>query len=144
MKKGITVSVIAIAIVIIFISISTATVIGTRTMKSATYEEYMSKLKRVEDAINLYQNKNNELPITGEIMSKEGAPTSFLEQIKQKDDENNKLYIIDMNKISVSNVSIGYGTVENNDIFLISENTNNLYYYKGMEYKSKMYYCFKR
>lgn len=143
MKKGITVSVIVVAVSIMFIAISVATVIGTRTIQTAVYEEYMSKLKRVEDAINLYQNQNDQLPLTGEVMSKEGTPPNFLQTVYDVGDKDNKLYIIDMNKIIVSNVSIGYGTVNDNDIFLIAENSNNVYYYKGMEYRGKIYYFYK-
>lgn len=144
MKKGITISVLAIAVAIMAIAVSTALVIGTKNIKSASYEEYISKLKRVEDEINLYEEKYDALPITGEILSKVGANQDFLNALNNNGDNLDDLYIIDMDKLNVVSVNIGYGSSENNDIFLIASNSKNLYYFAGMEYRGITRYNIER
>lgn len=144
MKRGITLSVMAIAVVIMIIVISTATVIGTNTMKAASYEEYISKLKRVEDEVNFYIENEGTLPITGEVISKSGCKPDFVNKLNANGDSQEDLYIIDMNKLNVISVNIGYGNIDDNDIFLITSNTNNIYYYGGFEYDGETIFNIER
>lgn len=144
MKRGITLSIMAIAVAIMFIVIGTATVIGTNTMKAASYEEYISKLKRVEDEVNFYIESEGTLPITGEILSKDGCKLEFINALNANGDSQNDLYIIDMNKLNVVSVNIGFGTIDDNDIFLITANTNNIYYYGGFKYDGKTIFNIER
>lgn len=140
MKKGITMSILAITVVIMLILVSAATIVGTQSIRTANYEEFLSKIKRVSDDINSYIIENNIQPMTGDIVAKTGLPNSLLAEITNKEDDYNNLYIIDMNKLKTVNVNIGYGSISNMDIFLVSENTNNVYYYKGFKYKGSIYH----
>lgn len=144
MKKGITLSVMAVAVSIMFIIIGTATIIGTNTMKAASYEEYISKLKRVEDEVNFYIESTGKLPTTGEIISKNGCKPELLNAITTNSDTENDLYIVDMSKLNPVSVNIGYGDIQNNDIFIIAANTNNVYYYGGYKYEGKLIFNIER
>lgn len=144
MKRGITLSIMAITVTIMVIVISTATIIGTNTMKAASYEEYISKIKRVEDEVNFYIESEGILPITGEVISKTGCKPEFINVLNANGDSQNDLYIIDMNKLNVISVNIGYGSVDDNDIFLITSNTNNIYYYGGFKYDGRIVFDIER
>ena len=140
MKKGITISILAITIVIMFIIVGTTSAIGINSIKTAEYEEYTSKLLRVSDYVNEYYLKNGTLPIKHEIISKEGLPESLRSVIISNNDTNNNLYVVDMEKINVESVNLGRGSIQNLDVFVVAENTHNLYYLKGIRYKGNTYY----
>lgn len=140
MKRGITISILAVAIAIMLIIVSISTVAGIGTIRTAAYDEFLSKLTRVANDVNFYAKKNGELPITNEIIAKTGLPNELNELIVNNGDDNNELYVIDMKKLNTETVNIGYGTVDNMDVFLVAKNTNNIYYLKGYKYKGVTYY----
>lgn len=140
MKKGITVSVLAIAVTIMLILVSVATTVGISSIRTVYYEEFLSKLTRVSNDVNFYLNKNGVLPITNEVVSKQGLTAELKQLIKDNGDENNILYVINMDLLNTETVNIGRGTTENMDVFVVANNTNNIYYLKGHKYKGQMYY----
>ena len=140
MKKGITVSILAITVVIMFILITTATVAGTRTIQTAMYEEFISKVERVSNDVNKYVVDNKSLPTTLEIIAKEGLANELKAELNQNNDSANNLFVIDMIKLRTESVNIGKGSVEDMDVFVVAENTNNVYYLKGIKYRGKTYY----
>ena len=140
MKKGITISILVVTIVLMFIIVTTATVVGTRTIQTAAYEEFLSKVERVSNDVNKYIIGNDELPTTMEIVAKEGLPTALVTEINRNNDSSNNLFVIDMTKLKTESVNIGKGTVQDMDVFIVAENTNNVYYLKGIEYRGTTYY----
>lgn len=141
MKRGMTLSIIIIAVTIMFIIISTSTVIGMRAVNAANYEEYMSNLSRVSDEVNSYLVTNKELPITSyEVISKEMFSEGLSLKLAENDDSMNNLYIVDNSKLNLTSVNIGVGDTFNKDVFLVAEDTGNIYYYKGFKYKNEWFY----
>ncbi len=140
MKKGITVSILVVTVVLMFVLVTTATVVGTRTIQTAAYEEFSSKVERVSNDVNKYVIDNNELPTTLEIIAKEGLPSALIAELNKNNDSTNNLFVIDMTKLRTESVNIGKGTVEDMDVFVVAENTNNVYYLKGVEYRGTTYY----
>lgn len=140
MKKGITVSILAITIVLMFVIITTATVVGTRAIQTATYEEFLSKIQRVSNDVNEYVIKNKQIPTTNEIVAKEGLPVGLIAKINENNDATNNLFVIDMTKLRTESVNLGVGTIQDMDVFIVAENTNNVYYLKGIKYKGVEYY----
>lgn len=143
MKRGITVSTLSIAITIMLILVSISSVAGIRAIKTAAYEEFTSKMVRLADDVNIYVKKNGELPVKNEIVSRAGMNSELQTLLKNNGDENNMLYVIDLNKLTTESINIGEGTTENLDVFLVAENTYNVYYLKGYEYQGTRYYGFK-
>ena len=139
-KRGVTIVVIALAVVIMFIILTTATIVGSRNIDTVNYEEFMSQLSRVSDSVNEYIVKNEEIPTTYEVVAKVGLTENLRNEITQNGDLNNNLYVIDMTKLNVNNVSKGNGNVSDRDVFLVAENTNNVYYYKGYKFRGTVYY----
>lgn len=143
MKKGITVSILVVTVVMMFILVTTATVIGTNAIQTASYEEFLSKVQRVANDVNMYEEINKELPTTSEIIAKEGLPDGLKAEINKNNDASNNLFVIDMNKLRTESVNIGQGSIEDMDVFIVAENTNNVYYLKGVKYKGVTYYGFQ-
>lgn len=139
-KKGVTTTVIVLAVVIMFIILTTATVVGSRNIDTVSYEEYMSQIKRVSNSVNEYVTKNDELPTLGQIVAKANLTEDLTNEITENGDTNNDLYVVDMSKLDVNNVNKGTGNIDNRDIFLVAENSNNIYYYKGYKFRGTMYY----
>jgi len=139
-KRGVTTAVISLAVVIMFIILTTATVVGSRNIDTVNYEEFKSQLTRVSNTVNEYYLKNDELPVTGEIVAKANLPEALTNEIDMNGDINNDLYIIDMSKLDINNVTRGNGNLDDRDLFLVAEESNNIYYYKGYKFRKTMYY----
>ncbi len=142
MKKGVSLLVVIVAVTIMLIIITSATVIGSGSITSANYEEYVSELNRVSDNVNEYYVENKELPVTGEVVSATSLGNEFLANMKDKGDLEENLYIVDLSKLKDSTIKKGKGSVANQDIYLVTENTQNVYYLKGFKYKAKVYFTY--
>lgn len=139
-KRGITLLVLMMAIVVMTILISTAAVIGSGSIISANFEEYKSKITRMSNDVNAYYLQNGSLPATNETVSAESFGTEFLNSVVNNGDSQNKLYVIDISKISDATIKLGKGTIKNKDVFVVAENTQNIYYLGGYKYKGKVYF----
>lgn len=140
MKKGFSLSTVVIAISIMLILISSVSVIGSSAISSANFDEYKSQIERVSDEINIYINENGNLPIKNEEVDINSLGTDFLNQTRENGDTTNKFYVIDISKLNDYSLKKGNGNVEDKDVFLVAENTNNVYYLKGFKYRGKVYF----
>ncbi len=143
MKRGVTVSTLSVAIAIMLILVSVSSVAGIRAIKTAAYEEFTSKMLRLSDDVNIYVKKNGNMPVKNEIVSHAGMNSTLVALLTNNGDANNTLYVIDLDKLTTESINMGEGTTENLDVFLVAENTLNVYYLKGFEYKGERYYGFK-
>ena len=140
MKKGLSLSTVVIAISIMIILVSSVSVIGSSAITSANFEEYKSNIDRVSDEVNIYVTDNGTLPVTNEVIAINSLGQDFLNQVKENGDLANKFYLVDISKLNDYNIKKGRGNVENKDVFLVTENTNNVYYLKGFKYRGKVYF----
>lgn len=140
MKKGLSLSTVVIAISIMLILVSSVSVIGSSAISSANFEEYKSTIDRIADEVNIYITDNGNLPVTNEVIAINSLGKDFLNQVKENGDLANKFYIVDISKLNDYSVKKGKGNVENKDVFLVTENTNNVYYLKGFKYRGKVYF----
>ena len=140
MKKGLSLSTVVVAISIMLILVSSVSVIGSSAISSANFEEYKSNIDRVADEINIYVTDNGNLPVTNEVIAINSLGQDFLNQVKENGDLANKFYLVDISKLNDYNIKKGRGNVENKDVFLVTENTNNVYYLKGFKYRGKVYF----
>lgn len=140
MKKGVSMMTVVIAVSVMLVLISSVSVIGSSAISSANFEEYKSKVERVADEINIYINENGTLPITNQSVSINSLGKEFLEAAKEKNDLSNKFYVVDISKLNDYSIDKGKGNLNNKDVFLIAENSNNVYYLKGFKYKGKVYF----
>ncbi|MDD2376415.1 MAG: hypothetical protein PHD15_03725 [Clostridia bacterium] len=139
-KSGVTLLVVITATIVMMIIITSASVIGAGSIAAANFEEYKTSLSRVQDNINIYYLENERLPIINQIVSASSLGTDFYNNIIENLDENNKLYVVDVTLFENDTIKKGTGSVANKDVFLVAENTHNVYYLKGLKYKGQMLY----
>ncbi len=143
MKKGISMIVLTVAISVMVVLITSSVIVGSTAIKTAQYEEFLSQVSRTADSVNQYIVKNEKLPTDGTIVSGNSLGENFLAELKTKNDLNNKLYLIDVNLLEDATIKRGQGTVMDKNVFVVAENTNNVYYIKGFKYKGKVYFGLK-
>ena len=139
-KSGISLVIVATAVIIMLTLISVASVIGSNAITSANFDEYISNIRRVADDVNEYYIENKTLPVINEIVTASSISDEFKGEVTLNGDLNNKLFVIDVSLLKDSTIKNGTGTVQNQDVYLVAEDTNNVYYMKGFNYKSKTYY----
>lgn len=139
-KSGISLMVLVIAIGIMFILISSVSVVGYNSIVSANYEKYQGELSQIADLVNVYYIENKSLPVTNEIIDPQSISYDFINETIDNNDEFNKLLVIDMNKIDNLNIKKGKGNISNQDIYVVSENAQNIYYVKGFKFEGKTVY----
>lgn len=142
MKKGVSLVTVIIAVSVMMVLISSVSVIGSSAISSANFEEYKSTIERVANEVNIYVNENNSLPVTNEIVSINSLGDDFLSDVKEKNDLSNKFYVVDVSKLNDYNIEKGKGSVSDKDVFLVTENTNNVYYLKGFKYRGEIYFTY--
>lgn len=141
-KSGVTFSVVMVAIVIMFIVISSASVIGTRAISTANFEEYKSEIARVSSNINEYYISNKKLPVTNEVVDINTLDNALRNEIIKNGDNDSTMYVVDISLIKDSSIKNGSGDVLSKDVYLISDKTQTVYYLKGFKYNGTVYYNF--
>lgn len=142
MKKGVTLSIVLIAIVVMITIITTASVVGSSAISTANFEDFKSNVSRMADAVNEYYIKNKELPVTNEIVAADSVTNELRQLLTTRGDINSKLYVVDINKISDPTIENGTGNINNKDVYIVAENSLNVYYLKGYKYKSVKYFSY--
>ena len=140
MKKGVSLLVVTVAISVMVILISSSIIFGSQAIKTAQFEEFLSQLDRLSMSLNDYYLDNSSLPTTGEVVSGVSLGNEFMSELVSKKDENNRLFVVNVSLLKDGTLKRGNGTTENQDIFVVAENTNNVYYVKGFKYKGKTYF----
>lgn len=139
-KSGVTLLVIIMSLVVMMIIITSASVVGSNSITQANFEEYKSSLSRVEDNINSYYLENGKLPITNEVVSATSLGKDFYNNVVENKDDNNKLFIVNISLLQNDTLKKGYGTVIDKDVFLVAENSHNIYYLKGFKFRGQTIY----
>ena len=142
MKKGVSLTTVVIAITVMMILIASVSVIGSSAINSANFEEYKSEIERVANEVNLYITENDTLPTTNEVISINSLESEFLNSLNENNDISNKLYVVDISKLNDYNLEKGKGTVSDKDVFVVAEDSNNVYYLKGFRYRGKVYFTY--
>lgn len=141
MKKGISMMMLVVATSVMMILITSASVIGINSVNTANFEEYKSVLSRIADDVNYYYIENNTLPVKSDengvqLIDASSINAEFYMQVIEQGDENNELYIIDTEKLEDSTIAFS----DKDDIYLVANNSHNIYSLNGFKYKSKIYY----
>lgn len=139
-KSGITLTVLAVSIAVMLLLITASTIIGSGYVNDARYDGFKTMISVVSDNINAYLLENGELPTNNESVLYNSFDASFAKEVEKKGDQYNRLFIVDVTKLNNYTINEGKGNTTNGDVFLIAENSNNIYYLKGFKYKDKIYY----
>ncbi len=155
-KKGLSLAVLVISIIVSLILISISIVGVKNSIDNASIAAYANDLASIEEAVRNYYIENDEFPsIDSEnVMSQEEvlalAGTGFQDELIANKDyvdiiANPTLvgayYQIDLAKIDIDKSIRGTkASGQNNDVFVVSYPSMNIYYLKGNVIKKKAYY----
>lgn len=139
MKKGVSLLIVILAVSIMLVLISTASVIGSKSIISANYEEFNLVLQRVADEVNDYYIANKTLPIKNESINI-STYGDLYEYINNTNDSKDNFYIVDMDKLNDETIEKGRGTTASRDIFIVAETSHNVYYVAGFTYNKVKYF----
>lgn len=133
-NKGITIVALVIAIILILIISGMMGYYSTNAFKIEKLNNMYNDIERIQSEVDKYYIENGKLPIKQKISFNNGNIN-----------DNENYYIIDLSILG--NLSLNYGSdFEKNysdnlqDIYIINEQSQIIYYLKGIEYEGKIYY----
>lgn len=133
-QKGITLIVLIITIIIMAIlagAVVTNIDIGTDIRN---YNYMCADIELLEAKIRTYYNENGSLPATRNIITN----PNLNGQASAKDNEN--YYVIDVRSLYNITLNYGAGTIANKDIYIVNEQSLEVYYLKGTYFENTLYH----
>ena len=138
-ERGITLVVLMLVIIIMTILVG-AVVTNIDTGSDIRNYQYMrADIELLESKILTYYNKTGTLPTIGEGFEASGT---LVYQVNSNDNE--IYYQIDMRKLNNITLNYGGGTKENGDIYIVNEQSHNVYYLKGAMFENEIYHTYAR
>lgn len=143
MKKGFSLVALVATIVIMSILLTTVTISGIATTNNAKKISFATEISMIKESVDSYLIKSNgEFPVNDIVQLdvsnvSPSSKTQFTETIT-----NNmvSLFQIDYKLLGLTNLKYGLGQEGSNDVYLMSRETKNVYYGKGLAVGSKTYY----
>ena len=134
-QAGVTLTILMITIVILAI-LTTIVVRYVDTGTDLRNYNYMSAdIELLYSKIMAYYNEKNSIPTTGDAFN---VKTMLWGQASNRD--NNNYYQIDLSKLYNITLNYGGGTLQNGDIYIINEQSHEVYYLKGVIVDNQTYY----
>jgi type II secretory pathway pseudopilin PulG len=148
-NKGITMIVLSIAIIILAIVTSMLTYYSSDAIDIKNLNNMYNDIELLSQKVSLYFYENEKIPILVEY-------TDAAEKLKEQKSnlDNEVYYVVDLNRLD--NLELNYGKefkeVKNNylgvdfdiaeytDLYIINEQSHNIYYIKGVTVDGKTYY----
>lgn len=122
-KRGITLASLVATIVIILI-ISTTVVLNLNTgEENKNYRKMCADIESLKDQTLIYYKNYGVVP--------KGETLIDASNIPEASEETGNFYNIDLGQFS--NLTLNFGTGEDDDTYIINENSLNIYYLRGIE-----------
>ena len=136
-QKGITL-LILIATVVILSILATVTIINFDTGIDIRNYNYMcADIELLENKILVYYDNNNQtLPTKGEVLN---IKNDLGGQATKRDGDT--YHQIDISKLNNITLNYGGGDINNKDIYVINDQSHEVYYLKGIIYDGDTYYA---
>lgn len=141
-EKGITLVVLVIIIVIMLILTFTLTTDVSKYVERKRKTDFDTDIGKIKEKIEIYYSRNKSIPIANKYTN--------IGMLNKNANDNDNYYVIDLNELELSglNYGIDYYSIEDKtdeissllDIYIINEQSNSIYYPKGIEYEGKTYY----
>lgn len=132
--KGITLVMLMLVIIILAILAGVAINNIDTGVDIRNYNYMRADIELLESKINVYYNNNFTLPKKGEVIKN----PDLSGQASSRDNEN--YYQIDISLLNNVTLNYGGGTLENKDIYIINEQSHEIYYLKGAIYENNLYH----
>lgn len=151
-KRGIALISIGIAIIILMMLAGIVTYMGSDIINSTKSTAFAKDINTIYEATQEYYAVNGSLPVVadteraaGEYINDienklgEEAKASLSEELTKNGDSGAMLFKVDIEKIGIKELHYGNGA-DAMDFFLISTNSQEIYYYKGYEIDNELYF----
>lgn len=143
-KKGVTV--VSVLIIIVVLSVlSSGIILSTKVIMDNTYKkEFKTEYYLVKNAVIDYIMRNSgKVDFEETEIDLSDISNQYLTQFDGEVKEDNKIkaYVIDLDKIGVSNTTYGNKLNEDsNDVYVVTKEKHNVYYKKGFNSNDFVYY----
>lgn len=133
-QKGITLIVLMLTIIIMAI-LAGAVVTNIDIGEDIRNYNYMrADIELLSGKIMTYYNENGSIPTKGSVITN----PDLNGQASSKDNSN--YYQIDISKLYNITLNYGGGTLSNKDIYIINEQSHEIYYLKGAYFENTLYH----
>lgn len=133
-QKGVTLISLMLVIILMTVLLGIAVANIDIGQDIRNYNFMCADIELLEAKIMTYYNNNGTLPITGEVI----VNPELHNQASSRDNEN--YYKIDVKNL-LYNVTLNYGGgLTNDDIYIINEQSHEVYYLKGATYEGILYH----
>ena len=137
-ERGITLIILIVTVIII--AILTGVIVKKMdTGKDIRNYNYMcADVELLKNKILVYYNENGSVPTKGTAFN---AKATLGTQASSRDSDN--YYEIDLSKLYNITLNYGGGTTSNGDVYIVNEQSLEVYYLNGIEYDGVKYYTKK-
>lgn len=141
-KYGITMISIIAMITIMIIIISTVVISYDNIQKNVLKKDFAKEIYMVEQQVKKYVFMNNKLPISNEDITLNLNNSDLKEQFASEGQNLTtvKLYPINLYEADIEQLKYGMGKLGDLDKYVVSKETNLVYYLNGIEIDGKVYY----
>ena len=124
-ERGITLIILIVTVIII--AILTGVIVKKMdTGKDIRNYNYMcADIELLKNKVLAYYNENGEAPVTGTAFN---AKSTIGSQASSRDNDN--YYVIDLAKLYNVTLNYGGGTIGNGDVYIVNEQSLEIYYLK--------------
>ena len=103
------------------------------------YNYMCADIELLKNKVLAYYNENGSAPVTGTAFN---AKSTIGSQASSRDNDN--YYVIDLAKLYNVTLNYGGGTIGNGDVYIVNEQSLEVYYLKGVDYEGITYYAKKK
>ena len=135
MKKGISLASVIIVTFLILFLITTVTISINKVSENAKKISFATELNSLQTSVDSYYLVNNQYPILGETIILDISNLKDTEIFSEEDILNNKVIL---NKIDYD--KINYTSLNNDDVYGVSDKTGKVYSSEGLKIGSDTYY----
>lgn len=138
MKNGVSLVSLMITIVIIILLTTTVSISAISSINNAKKISFATEISFIQESVNNYYTKNNTLPILEKVnFNINEIDKKYKDQFSLEDVQN--MYKLDLEKLGKIDNVFGKGE-KLNDIYMVSIDTNKVYYLSGINVGEKIYY----
>ena len=143
MKKGISLIVLAITIIVMIILLGVIVITSSPTVASTEKYRLQMDISQLETLMNTYRiRKNGKITFETVLFDTSYLSLQELQQFEGEtiEDNNIKLYVVDLKEIDAEQVNYGNLKQGATDRYLYSLKTGRVYYEQGLKVEDITYY----
>ena len=135
-QKGITILSLMIVLVVMAILAAIAVKNVDTGIDIKNYNKMCADIELLSNKIQSYYREHNSIPITGSSISDVSSQIDY----QGTDRDNSVYYLIDLGSLYNVTLNYGGGNLSNKDVYIINEQSHEIYYLKGVKLENQIYH----